>query len=977
MSSDKDSNDPKHPCLGPPLYDPDLNQPKFNLADLPAPPEHFHVCGRTFREAVKARKANSTEARDLVRFHGWGIDMQVPGDYTTISCFQVLWKLFYYQADKHRPQTFDEIRDFTRDAGPRLLKCSVDDPDLLPISRYYPLAPSEHKIPEPGFRRPCDALASRPDSYIEQMLYPASGGPKEVNNAPPEKEAPHPQTTLPSTVNWNQHRVRLPQAMARSIIEAVEQTILHFAYKDLARHPSAVGQDGQVHLSASTEEDLQKANVGSFPATAYVNLTADGGYSNGLVFSPKGDKYPYRGRGPIYRNNSSGIDSMIVVGKLLDAGSTILDRIDPNWRERFTNVEKAFVEATEVNWDLCSKGDSRDRFWAVMAAETENVGVGVQSPLLDMWRTSTDNFGQFLFAYQEKTFFCECANADPTNAFYTSTIVQPPRRPEDQKNGVSMQQLVARSFAAEYISPCGLCRTTKGVTCWKKFHSVPMRLAITLDGTVPVKNHTRDVSFDYITDQGQRGTASYRWLGGIYCKDNHYRVYWADNKRGEVDSGEIRMYDSAMVSGVIIGGIPQAHRDDKVPQAWWKNKPVPLIFYERIMNPDDEVINVALHSLSDMAKVRDQHKLLLQGYVSWSPSEPQENRVNFPWRRLIDRKEDRFHTVTGAYHPEGQNQAMNRGSGTVPFSTNPVSVNLDLSTSPQAEPEAQTVAEEIDRGLFATPTPSFLAGLFPGVDGDAVLPPPIGLQLTQPNVPPNGQHLDQAPHNGQYDTQHHLQPDGQYHGQYNTQTYGQQRDQFSTNNSQSNAQQQEQYNTQRNGQSNGQGVMPNYSNNTNHGQAPSANKFNRSRQNNGNRGSRVSRRRVSIANNVNYHHQNGNGSLMTSRASSPNHAQAPIANNFNHTFQCNVDNGYLPRYVDPSDLSLVPSDISSSQQDPMPLNGWSSQSQPVPQPNRTWQTQGILPAVASSSEQRCQNSRPLKRRRAGRAERKSYSSPSG
>ncbi|KAF7590686.1 hypothetical protein BBP40_002521 [Aspergillus hancockii] len=930
VPSDQDNNDPKYSGLGPPLHDPDLNEPMVKLADLPEPPDRYLVCGRTLEEAAKARKFTSAEAKDVVRFHGWGIDMGIQGNSTTFSCIKALWKLFYHQADKHRPQNFDEIKDFTRDAGPRLFQCSINIPDFLPISRYYPRPPPEHKTPEPGYHRPFDALDGRLDSYIEQMLYPVFGGPKEISNGPTELEAPRPPMTSHVAGNRNQHKMRLPQAMARSVIEAVEKTILQFAYEDLARHPSAASQDGQVHLVASTEEDLRKANIGSFPATSYVSLAADYGSSNGLVFSPDGDEYPYRGRGPVYRNNSSSIDSMIVVGKLLDAGSTVLDRKDTDWRERFTNVEKAFIEATETNWDLCSRGDSRDRFWAVLAAETENVGVGVQSPLLDMWRTATDHFGQFLFSYQEKIFFCGCTNTDPAEALYTSTIVQPPTRPEDQKTGVSMQQLVARSFAPEYVSPCGLCRTTRGVTCWKKFRSIPMRLAITLDGNVPVKKHTQDISIDYITDRGQRGTASYRWLGGIYCKDGHYRVYWTDHKRGETDSGEIRVYDSAMVSGVIVGGIPQAHRDDKVPQEWWKNKPVPLIFYERIMNPDDEVINVALHALYDLAKIRDQRKLLLQGYVSWAPSNPPKSRVNFNWRRLIDRQEDRFHSATGAYDPAGHGEALNRGSGAVPRFSSPVRVNLEVSASPRPEPEAQPEAEVKDGSLFNTPTPSILNGLFtlpelpepsalPDVSGVAdgtVLPSPIGLfatqprkefngQLAQPYIPPNGQHHD--PYNTPFDTQpsaqHNVQSNGQYLGQCNTQANGQQRDQFSTNNSQPNAQQQGQYNTQhitqsnghRQGQYNGQ-----YSTRTSISDLLSIrdpsdtsyldNVFETPEYTPGaflsptpSRANGTNKAQASTANNFNNpHHRHSNRGLMSNHANNMDHAKASIVNNFNY-----------------------------------------------------------------------------------------------
>ncbi|KAE8351204.1 hypothetical protein BDV28DRAFT_150209 [Aspergillus coremiiformis] len=773
-------------------YNPELNYPMVKLADLPEPPRNWCVCGRTAEDASKARKANAEKARRWVRFHSWGIDLGVKGDLTTLRSFKVLWKLFYYQQDKHRPQNFEQIDDVDRDAGPRLLQCSLGVPDLLPISRFYPHPPPATRLPGEEFHRPSDALYSRPDSYIEQMLYPSFGEPKEVNNVLEEIVPSDASARASGTGASNQHQLRLPKVMARSVMEAMERVVMQFAYENLARHHSAVGQDGQVYLTATTDEDLRQANIGSFPAISHLKLAVDPDNIDRLIFSADGDKYPYRGRGPEYRNNSSGIDSIIVVGKLLDAGSTVLDRKDPEWRERFTNVQKAFIEATNVNWDLCSKGDSRDRFWAVMAAEDKDngIGVGLQSPLLKMWMISTDLFGQFIFKFDEQATFCATCNPDTAtaNATYHTTIVMPPTCPEDRK-GVSMQQLISRSFASEYTTRCGQCQE-RVVTYRRKLRGLPMRLVVTLDGSVPVKKHTRDISFDYITDEGQRGTAAYRWLGGIYCKDNHCRVYWSDNQRGEADTGEIQVYDSAMLSGVIAGGIAQAHRDDKVPEAWWKNKPVPLLVYERIINPDDEVVNVALHTLGDMVKVRNQQKLLLQGHISWTPSETPRARVGFPWRRLIDRKEARYHLAQGAYDPESHGQTLHRSSGADRHASTPgrasigsSRMNVNYLTSPLPGLAPQAAVAPTTASLFDAPTLSMFQEISPLL---AHCEPPIfpGLEhSTQDNAPygtlsstHSSSQLGQ--YNGQSsNTQVNAQYLGHHNPQYNPRPY---LDQYST-----------------------------------------------------------------------------------------------------------------------------------------------------------------------------------------------------
>ncbi|KAB8234288.1 uncharacterized protein BDW43DRAFT_310316 [Aspergillus alliaceus] len=946
MSSDSSDTKPTTKDDDDFKYNPELNYPMVKLADLPEPPSNWRVCGRTATEASKARKATSEEAKRWVRFHSWGIDMGVKGDLTNLRCFKVLWKLFYYQQDKHRPQNFEQIKDFQmRDAGPRLLQCSLDDPDLLPISRFYPHPPPTTKIPSEGFHRPLDALQSRPDSHIEQMLYPVYGEPKEVNNALEEIEVSPAQSTNNSMGNSNKRNLHLPKVMARTVIEAVERAVMQFAYEDLARHRSAATQDGRVHLTATTEEDLQQANIGSFPATSHVKLATDPDNPCGLIFSADGDKYPYRGRGPVYCNNSSAIDSIIVVGKLLDAGSTVIDRKDPEWCERFTNVEKAFIEATDVNWDLCSRGNSRDRFWSMMAAATESAGADAQSSLLDMWRVSTDHFGQFLFTYHEQIAFCPPCTENATDAAHHScAIVMPPTCPEDTK-GVSMQQLISRSFASEYITRCGECQD-KAVVCRRKLHDLPIRLAVTLDGTVPVKKHTRDVSFDYITKEGKRGTAAYRWLGGIYSKDNHYRVYWSDNERGEADTGEIKIYDSAMLSGVIVGGIAQAHRDDKVPESWWKNKPVPLLFYERIMNPDDEVINVALHALGDMVNIKSQQRLLLQGHISWTPSEAPKARMGFPWRRAINCKEDRYLLATGAYDPETRGQTLNGSLGVGhyantldPSLTSPYKMNVRYLTSPLPDPEPQMIGIPATSSLYGAPTLSIFHEVPPLLalaDSTALRNTEIS---TQDPAQLNGRHQERntSQYDAQSSSQHSIQPHSE---QYNAQHH---------HDNLSNVPYQGPYNTQYDAQAGSQG-RERY--NMQHSHTPYNGYYNIQPSTHNERSTQL----TSLLNMQNDIHKDpfldvgstADGielldhvfgppeltpGMFVTPAPNPAHststAPTPVETHFNYPHQNNVNEGIMPQYIDPAISSSAPQ--LRAQAPLLPMDGRRTQPHLAPQ----------------------------------------------
>ncbi|KAE8379086.1 hypothetical protein BDV26DRAFT_291669 [Aspergillus bertholletiae] len=974
-------------------YNPELNYPMVKLDDLPEPPKNWRVCGRTAEEASKARKATSEEAKKWVRYHSWGIDMGVKGGLTNLRCFKVLWKLFYYQQDKHRPQDFDQIKDFKmRDAGPRLLQCSVDVPGLLPISRYYPHPPPATRLPAEGFHRPLDALVARPDSHIEQMLYPAFGAPKEVDNFPEEIETTTTRTIDNGAGNRNQHKMRLPKVMARSVMEVIERVVMQFAYEDLARDCSTIAQDGQVRLTATTEQDLGKANIGSFPATSHVKLAVDPDDNDRLVFSADGDKYPYRGRGPVHRNNSSGIDSIIVVGKLLDAGSTVLDRKDPEWRERYTNVEKAFVEATDVNWDLYSRNDSRDRFWAVMAAETGNVRVGEHAPLLDMWNVSTEHFNQFLFTYDEQTTFCPPCTGKTTNAAYQSATVAPPTCSED-KEGVSMHQLISRSFASEYISRCGKCQD-KVVRCRRMLHGLPMRLTVTLDGSVLVKKHTRDISFDYITNEGQRGTAAYRWLGGIYCKNDHYRVYWNDTKRGEVDTGQIQMYDSDMLSGVIVGGIAQTHRDDKVPETWWKNKPVPLLIYERIMNPDDEVINVAMHTLGDMVKVRNQQRLLLQGHISWTPSEPPRARAAFPWRRLIDRKEDHFHLALGAYDPGSQGQiptqpcVADRNVNTPgPSSAGPSQMDAGHLMSSAPEPESQLGIGRISPSLFAAPTASMFAEISPLLALEKT-PSLSGLESLVQDTPMlyeqlNGPHQEQynahnsVQNNLQYGTKSSSQLQALYSMEETTQLSRQQHGQFNEhyNHTNTNTQHQRPYKIQQNMQLNEHRQMLD---NGHYGVQPNTHTY------------KVEPH--STLSNISFNLQDimhdgifqdwatgeiddfGNPTLTLPEINNsvsvplkPNSTPTSGENNFYYSHQNSSNADSIPQYIDPRVLTVAPQNSSSLQQQvqPRPIDGRRPVSYVAPAASGRWHSHEKIASPCMSASQ---IPRGLKRKRVENAD---------
>lgn len=576
-----------------------------------------------------------TELDSLLTFHFWGIDHGIQGTITNGKRLKALQKLIYYQEPGHRPQSLAELVDFERDAGPRLLNQRLE-PRPLPISRFYPDPPHPaHSRLIIGYLRPPDIPSDISDLYVQQFYFP----PWLVEGLLPSSFSNFPASNLGKAVGltecalgvgtpkvvpvpWqpdamdvatidNNEGACIDSALDTTVVEAIERAVMRFAYKSLERHPSAFSRLARPSLTATTPHDLLKAVVGSFSATSRVALSGDVDQ-----FDPQGTLYHYCGRGPVYRGSSSTVDAIIVAGMFLDAGLTVIDRTD-GWENRFQKFEQAFIDAIGMNWDVYSaqvSADMRDLFWEILS---KCVHVPDPNALLSMWLCCTENFAQFHFSHRDVLGGCDC-RPDVEIFEQSSTFAAPSGR--EDINGVSMEELLARYFApVDYCTGCGkqaFCRTVI---------QLPMRLVVSPGDPMRIRRHTGNVTFSYCDQHGQIQTATYRWIGGIYSKGTHRRVYWTDSERGERDQGEIRMYDSQVNLGLIVGGIPPAYPEDRVPAEWWQNvNDLPLLFYERVLNPSSEVLNSARASITRMVNMQRQNQLILQEHDPWTPLKAME-----------------------------------------------------------------------------------------------------------------------------------------------------------------------------------------------------------------------------------------------------------------------------------------------------------------------------------------------------------------
>ncbi|PWY88328.1 hypothetical protein BO70DRAFT_427121 [Aspergillus heteromorphus CBS 117.55] len=717
--------------------------PLLNIVDLEDPPENWRLCGKkkTTYLGVLAHRILNWNA--LLAFHGWGFVYDATYDSVLRIKLEVLFKIFYNQAPGHQPCTMEEMFDFSRDAGPRLLNPEKDIPCLYPISRRYPHPPDPDTALVNDYHRPQMAPSLLPDVYIQQMLLPVNVGgqasdfdprgiapdihtpngprkrtatstvknsrkgtvkspPKSPRNKKNEEPSPmHKSTMSPNNdhmMNLTESRITtdalsviytkmyghltpiaktqmgsmdvahndfgaletrpvtpstkgpaIPSLSAAtkdimassfrghesanaaprtppSVTEEVERAVMRVAYADLERHPTASSRNiAMPHFTASSEDTLTRPIISVIPATAEVQFICDPRLYEGLTFSPRLQGYPYRGRGPVWDNFSSAVDCVIVAGRLLDAGSTNIDRNTKEWWKGFTLAERAFIEAT----------DPMSSFWKLVAPfAAVSQGESIDA-IRSIWAACTRSFKQFQFSYTEIMNPCRCGNNHAAASEVTRSSVTPNLLPGQIHRVKDMRVLLSLAFNPKVKYPCTQCAAGARY-CLRLFKSLPMRLVVELDGHSFVRNHTDDITSEYQDREGYFRQATYRWIGGVYLNDGRMYLCWNNAKRGEHDGkNTLRVYESRTNSGVIFGGLSPANPAERVPEIYWKAQQVPLLFYERVMNPDPLVLDAAQRTIRQMAQEHTTGKLVLQREKGWTPSAPLKGPGEYPWPSMM------------------------------------------------------------------------------------------------------------------------------------------------------------------------------------------------------------------------------------------------------------------------------------------------------------------------------------------------------
>ncbi|OQE17734.1 hypothetical protein PENFLA_c023G05056 [Penicillium flavigenum] len=485
----------------------------------------------------------------------------------------------------------------------------------------------------------------------------------------------------------------------RVLTDAIERAVMQIVYADLDRDPSIPSTEKPIRQgTAQTYQDILKLKLGSFPTTANVKLSP-------LTFDwdPNGTLFPVRGRGPIWDAMSCATDAVIVAGMLLNAGCTKIDRAN-NRASEFKDIEKAFIEVTMASWETFDDKTSifvRDEWLRMFIEGSPGLKMGQPIPPWAVWSVATRSFAQFRYFHVERVTPCKCQREIPFYNSHQGSCILPGYQPGDE-NGVELQVLIERCFYPRKSFKCDKCGDPAGVTGERKIGQLPLRLVVTSDVKTRIRNHTQNLKFNYIDYEDKQQVAHYRWLGGIYNNESHARLFWTDAQRGEKDDGNLMMYDSQVNSGVLIGGVPGFQREERVPTEWVNHHAIPLLFYERIMNPSTDILLKANNAMFEINTCVNENKNVLETHIPWKRSTPPLQQES--WPRILSYNGERFSSFNPGWATAQPSPNLAAAQTATPTLTPAAPIDPALLDPALFDPAALDPSL-IDQSIYSTTTP--------------------------------------------------------------------------------------------------------------------------------------------------------------------------------------------------------------------------------------------------------------------------------
>ena len=363
------------------------------------------------------------------------------------------------------------------------------------------------------------------------------------------------------------------------------------------------------------------------------------------AFSEQGQTLPFRGKGPIWSNNSCALDCAIVASRLLNLGLTVADRgsqIRSKWESDLPRVERSFLGLSRIPWErftdtigIRAKSAFLRTFLDVYNRPTnpKPTKPGDFMPATGIWSLSTSSMMQLNFNVLARSLCSKCGKGGPESTksseiqHEVSLLHMNDRTKQEIGESPTMSQLLTQYFGKK-TKDCRGCSSSGKRLTWKAIHGhLPPRLVVLPDGGYrDIADATScRIEFQYAGLDGVWKTALYRWLGGIYQAANHFRLYWNDCEPN-AENDTLIIYDGLQLGGSIVGGVTPVDPDRKIPPFW--SNGTDILFYERIeSNP------AALKHAADALK-REIDGFLLnpipQADPAWPDGPQAGNLVNNP-----------------------------------------------------------------------------------------------------------------------------------------------------------------------------------------------------------------------------------------------------------------------------------------------------------------------------------------------------------
>lgn len=579
----------------------------IDLSQLQDPPDDFKIAN------LDARHPEMADGFALVVHHFWNINPQIYPK-NARDRIRLFRKLAYNQDEQHRPRDLRELSDLSRDAGPRLLKPEIlRRLGKLPISRHYPKFKEGEDWEEQRIRP------------LQLPEHETSGG----NGGDGGGDGPGALALEETPPNLDLIR------------ECLERLLIQLRYRQLEVVQAKQGEE-LFHTLIDTSECSRRKRL----PLRKVPLTLDNGHNVEKAFGGfTQPEYPCRERGPACTEfepaSNSKFDCIMMAGKFLDAGITKIDLENLHSHGgQETNAHRNFLNMIQADW---KQGNGTRNSEARLYFHRLLIDLQAKD-FRDLMFKSTFLRPQFNHTIS-RTIRCDNDHDMPTplNAATASLLSFDGPYTKDNGTVVTMRE-VLQSFFPQQEPPqiysqiedhaCTVkaCEGIPNKTIIRR--SMPLRMAVSLSSRLsPLEHTSNDIRIKFHDDAkgGAEDVAVYRWIGGVYADTQieesmtRYRVYWTDSLRGGKPSETISIYDPLQANGQVIEGVFPASQNEPIPSGWWQDKFKPVLFYERVFNPDLLDITLAAAILGDMKHASDNSQYILQLHdPQWNLSPPIE-----------------------------------------------------------------------------------------------------------------------------------------------------------------------------------------------------------------------------------------------------------------------------------------------------------------------------------------------------------------